>query len=254
MLIPSDEHGQFVTLLAHDLCPALQIQHVRSLCGSTLVMTKTQNETSAAIASKLFNLMIVDLNLNGLELVACAKQSNCINRNTPIIALTDKTDTSQRRNLIAAGFDDCLLKPLTADNLGELINFWRENDVLTSSLNSIQTLLAKCNNNRGLVLTLCKKLFEELPLQISCIEDALKNRRYQLAFEVTHKLNGSAKICCLQDIEESATALENSLIQKKYEYADGYFLMLQQRISVFISQRQPILDHLDRRKKLTDKQ
>jgi DNA-binding NarL/FixJ family response regulator len=242
MLIPSDERGKFVTLLAHDLYSALQIQELRDIYGSTLILTNTQDETSIAIAGKLFNLIIVDTDLNGFGLVTLAKSIGCINYNTPIIALTDKADSSQRRHLIAAGFDDCLLKPLTADNLDEIVKFWRENDVLSSSLNSIQTLLAKCKNNRSLALALFNKLFEELPLQISCIEEALKNGQHQLAFDITHKLNGSAKICCLQDIEKTANALEECLIQKRYEYADGYFLMLQQRISVLINQRHPILD------------
>jgi CheY-like chemotaxis protein len=245
MLIPSDEQGQFVTLIAHNSYTAFHVQHTRHIYGSNFVLTNTQNETSIAIAGKLFNLIIVDTDLNGFGIVSLAKNTNCINCNTPIIALTDIADSSQRSNLIAAGFDDCLLKPLTADNLDEIINLWRKNDALTSSLNSIQDLLDKCNNNCSLVLTLCTKLFEELPLQISCIAEALKNGQHQLAFDVTHKLNGSAKICCLQDIEKTANALEECLIQNSYEYADGYFLRLQQGISAFISQRQFILDYLD---------
>jgi HPt (histidine-containing phosphotransfer) domain-containing protein len=116
--------------------------------------------------------------------------------------------------------------------------------MITASFNSVQALLDKSRNNSGLVLTLYKKLFEELPLQISCIEEALKTGQYELAFDVTHKLNGSAKICCLQDIEESAMALEKCLIQKRHGQTTAYFLILQQRISIFINHRQLILDYL----------
>jgi CheY-like chemotaxis protein len=245
MLNSVDEQRQFVTLLAHDICPVLQIQYAQGIFGNTL-LTNTQDEASTAIAGRLFDLIIIDTDLNGFGLVSIAKSVGCINNNTPIIALTDKADSNQRSHLIAAGFDDCLLKPLTTDNLDEMISLWRKNDDLSSYLNSIQTLLAKCKNNRKLVLTLFNKLFEELPLQISCIEEALKNGQHQLAFDVTHKLNGSAKICCLQDLEESATALEACLIQKSHEYAEGYFLMLQQRISAVINQRHSILDHLNK--------
>lgn len=244
MFNPSDEHEQFVTLLAYDICSGLQIQELQDIDGCALVLTNTQNETSAAITGKLFNLIIVDLDLGGIGLVSSAKNTSCINYNTPIIALADEADPRQRRNLIASGFDDCLLKPLTADHLGEVIKLWYGNDALTSSFNAIQTLLAKCKNNYGLTLILYKKFFEELPSQISYIEEALKTGQYNLAFDITHKLNGAAKICCLQHIEETATALEKCLLQKRHGQTDGCFLMLQQCISVFISHRQLILDHL----------
>ena len=217
MFNPSDEHGQFVTLLAHDSCPALQVLQLPDINGNRFVKTSTQHETSTAIASKLFNLIIIDLNLNGFGLVSVAKSTGCINYDTPIIALLDKVDASQRRYLVAAGFDDCLLKPLTADNLDEVIKLWRGNDVLASSFNATQILLAKCKNNHDLVLALYKRFFEELPLQISCIEEALKAGQYNLAFDATHKLNGAAIICCLRHIEEPATALEKCLIQKKHD-------------------------------------
>ena len=112
--------------------------------------------------------------------------------------LVDNADALQNKKLIAAGFDDCLTKPMTADTLDEVIKLWRGDDVLTTALDSIEALLEKCHNNNGLVLILCQKLFEELPLQTSQIEEALEKRQYKTAFELTHKLNGSAKICCLQ--------------------------------------------------------
>jgi CheY-like chemotaxis protein len=244
MFNPSDEHGQFITLLAHVSCPALQISQLPEVNGNSFVKIHTPHETAAAVASKLFNLIIIDLDLNGVELVSVAKSTRCINYHTPIIALFDEADSYQRRNLIAAGFDDCLLKPLTADKLNDVITLWRGNDVLTSLYSAIKILLGKTRNNNNLALTLYNKLFEELPLQINCIEKALTNGQYKLAFDVTHKLNGAALICCLQHIEEPATALEKCLIQKNHEHAEMVFLILQQRISVFISHRQLILDYL----------
>ena len=245
MSIQSDEREQFVTLIiTHDNCPASQIQQLRGIYRYGLVFANTQDKASTAITGELFNLIIVDLNLGNLGLVSLVKNTGCINCNTPIIALVDKVDSIQRRNLIAVGFDDCLSKPLTADNLGEIMKLWRSNDVLTTFLMSIQTLLANCRNNRVLVMSLYKRLFEELPQQIDQIEAALKTGQYQLAFDVTHNLNGCVRTCYLQDIEELANALEKCLIQKKYEFADGYFLMLQQGVSTFIDHRHPILAHL----------
>jgi CheY-like chemotaxis protein len=251
MFIPSDEQQLFVTLIAYEPS-ALQILQLQDISGSTFVLATTPDETTAAIANKLFNLIIIDLDFNGFEIVSLAKNPSCINCNTPIIALTDNVDSGLRKSLIAAGFDDCLLKPLTVGSLNGVIRLWLRNDITTSSLQAIQALLTKCNNNRSLVLTLYKKLFEELPLQIIEVEHALSNDdQYQMALDITHKLNGSAKICCLQDIGEWADALEKCLIQKQYPEVNGNFMMLQQRISTFVTQRTLILGYLG---SLIDKQ
>jgi CheY-like chemotaxis protein len=238
-----EEQEQFVTLIAHDNWQASQMHHLQNICRNGLVFTNTQEKASIAIAGKRFDLIIVDLDLGGLGLVSLVKNTGCINCDTPIIALVEKVDSIQRRNLIAAGFDDCLPKPLTAINLGETIKLWC-NDALTPFLYSIQTLSANCRNNHALVMTLYKKLFEELPRQIDQIEEALNTGRYQIAFDATHNLNGCARTCYLQGIEGLANALEKCLIQKKYDFADGYFLMLQQGVSTFIKHRHLILAHL----------
>ncbi|MEQ1484653.1 Hpt domain-containing protein [Methyloglobulus sp.] len=246
MVIPSEEYGKFVTLLAYEDSAALQIQQLRNTDSNTLVLTSTPDDTSTAITSKQFNLIIVDMELNGFVLVSLAKTERCINRCTPIIALLDNADAMQNKKLIAAGFDDCLTKPLTADTLDEVIKLWRGEDVLTTPLDFIQALLAKCHNNNSLVLTLYQKLFEELPLQTSQIGEAIQKKQYKTAFELTHKLNGSAKICCLRHIEDSANSLETCLMLNNYVQADGYFLILKQRVADFFKHRQLILDHLEK--------
>lgn len=245
MLIQSDEDGPFVTLLAHAPYPELQIHNLQKLFGNSLVLCCTHQESKAEITSKLFNLIIIDLSVNGFDLIYYVKTLSCINRQTPIIALVDNLDSCLRKSVIEAGFDDCLLKPLTTDNLVKTMKFWGCSDVLTSFFLSIQTLLVKCRGNRELVLKLYMKLFEELPLQLNQIEDALKTGQYTLAFEVTHKLNGSAKICCLHDIEPMIITLEECLINGEYTVSQKHFWILHQRISTLLNHRQSIKNHLN---------
>ena len=244
MVIPSEKYGKFVALLAHDGSATLQMQQLQDTCRNALVLTSTQDNTVTAITNELFNLIIVDRGINNFNLISIIKTAGGINCRTPAIALVDNDNLEQRKNLVADGFDDCLTKPLTADVLDAVIQFWRGNDVLSTVLNSIQVLLAKCNNN-SLVLRLYKKLYEELSLQAVQIGEALENRQYEMAFELAHKLNGSAKVCCLKEIGDSANSLETCLILKEYAQASGYFLILRQCIADFYSHRQPVLDYLE---------
>ena len=246
-----DEKKQFITLLVADTS-ALPILHKLDTCDSNWVLTSTPQEAVSTLASKLFNLIIVDMALDGLKLIAQAQSTTSINCHTPTIALVDRLDLALRKQLISAGFDDCLLKPLSAGDLGELVKFWCKNNALDSFLESTETLLSIFKKNKGVILTLYNKLFEELPEQVDAISVALNTGQYQLAFDTNHKIIGSAKICYLKDIETSANALEQCLSQKSYDLVEGYFSMLRHSITTFINHRQNILEYLDGQ--LSDKQ
>jgi CheY-like chemotaxis protein len=238
-----EEKEQFITLLAHANCSALSITLMQDLSG-TLVLTDTQQEASTAITNKLFNLLIVDMDLNGLSLVSSAKTIGSINCQTPIIALIDQNDSEHRKSLITAGFDDYLLKPLSNDNVNELIRFWRENNEIAVYLESINTLLTIFRDNKSVVSTLYKKLLEELPKQVELIKVGLKTGQYQLALDAAHSVNGFAKVCHLKGFEDLTIALNECMDQKRYNLAEGYFSMLQNACNTMIHHRQMILNYL----------
>jgi HPt (histidine-containing phosphotransfer) domain-containing protein len=104
---------------------------------------------------------------------------------------------------------------------------------MTSALTYIQIILHKTKNNQRLALTIFEKLFEELPMQIIGINDALNNNQYDLAQEITHKLNGSASFCGLIDIQQSANAMERDLLNNNYLATNSQFLILQRHTSMF---------------------
>jgi HPt (histidine-containing phosphotransfer) domain-containing protein len=112
------------------------------------------------------------------------------------------------------------------------------------SADYIKILLDKTYGNRSLTLTIFRKLFEELPEQISAIKNALDDRQYVLARLITHKLHGSVGFCGLIDLQKPACALESSLLNHDYEAANHHFLILQQGILNFIRHQTAILADL----------
>ncbi|TAN70728.1 MAG: Hpt domain-containing protein [Methylobacter sp.] len=143
-------------------------------------------------------------------------------------------------------FDDSLIKPITEERLNEILDRWQTK---TSALGYIQILLSKTKNNQGLTLTIFEKLFEELPSQIIDIKNALDNKQYDLAKEITHKLNGSVSFCGLLDIQQPASALESCLISNNYINTNQHFLTLQQCILNFMRHQKFILTSLGKDKR-----
>ncbi|WP_235202231.1 Hpt domain-containing protein [Methylobacter tundripaludum] len=174
------------------------------------------------------------------ELITRIKDPLGMNSKTPIIAIVNPTKAPQSEQQCPAEFDDILTGPITEQRLNELIGLWKTKAL---ALDYIQILLSKTKNNRRLTLTLFEKLFEELPLQVIDIKDALKNKQYDLAREITHKLNGSVSFCGLMDIQQPANALESCLLNNNYASTHRHFLMLQQRTLNFTCHQTFILEN-----------
>ncbi|TAK61612.1 MAG: Hpt domain-containing protein [Methylobacter sp.] len=105
-------------------------------------------------------------------------------------------------------------------------------------------MLNKTKNNQQLTLTIFEKLFEELPQQIIHIKDALENKQYDRAKEITHQLNGSASFCGLTNIQQPANTLESCLLKNNYAAIDQHFQVLQQCTLDFIRYQESIIKNL----------
>ena len=209
-------------------------------CQET-VLAKEKSEIITHIKTTQFDLILLDSPVNGSELLTLIKSFDCINKKTPVIALIDPTEDIQKKTIFAMGFNDYVINPITEKQLNSVIDLWL---IPASALDYIQIILGKTINNRSLALTIFNKLFEEIPLQISGIKDALKNKRYALAREITHKLNGSVSFCGLTDIQKPANALENCLLNENYGAINRHFLMLQHRILNLTNHQKAILENL----------
>lgn len=202
----------------------------------SVVLSREANDTSMLLNTRLFDLILLDSGLINL-----VKAADCVNSQTPLIALIDTADNIEKLKIIAAGFDDYLIRPVTINKLKEVIDFWNIRDKSMSVFDYILAILNATQNNHPLALTIFKKLFEELPLQIDAIKDALEHQEFQLAEEITHKLHGSASFCGLTDIQKSANLLENSLINKNFSGINAYFQLLQRGILNLTHQQESIM-------------
>jgi len=175
------------------------------------------------------------------ELLTRIKDPLGLNSKTPVIAIINPIEDTQSNLQCPNLFDDYLTGPITEQQLNEVIDLWQTKAL---AQDYVQIILSKTKNNQRLTLTLFEKLFEELPLQIIGIKNALENRQYDVAQEITHKLNGSVSFCGLIDIQQPANALEACLLTNNYASTDRHFLMLQQSTLNFTRHQKFILANL----------
>lgn len=242
---------QFSVLIADDNnINRLLLSHQMEGRCQKITLAREGVEALQHLISERFDLVLLDLQMpghSGLELIKIIRKNHCINRNTPVIAITAHAQLSQRQKIIAEGFDECLIKPILTDQLDEIIDLWRppsNHPNPTADSGYSQQILDKTCQNHELALTIAKKLFEELPQQLAHIETALKNKHLELALQITHKLHGSVSFCGLSDLQKPASELEQSLINNDYAEAKLIFHRLRDATQAFIESKTAILTEL----------
>lgn len=207
-----------------------------------LVYAVSKHEVDSLLTQSKFDLILLNPDLVNKTVIISVNTPNTTNFNVPVIALAESLTIAEKQMLIATGYDDCILKPLTTENFTDAATLWLSNSDFETIEDAINKLLAKVNNDRALVLTLWEHLLAELPTQKTELEHALNAMDYKIAYDIVHKINGSAKICCLIKIESLAEQIEKSLLTNKYKHLYEDSLNLSTQITALTNQNQRIFD------------
>jgi HPt (histidine-containing phosphotransfer) domain-containing protein len=186
-----------------------------------------------------FALILVDFTLECFHLIAKVKAQT--NFHAPVIALIEPALIEYKSQLIAAGFDDYLIKPIKSEHLAELFDLWQLHPQNAEATAYTACVLKKAFGDQDLALTIFKKLFAELPGQLTAIQTALATEQYSVAEDITHDINGSFGVCGLLDLQQFAQQLEKSLQANDLSNCQSYFLLMDEQIRRFCNLQTAIL-------------
>jgi two-component system sensor histidine kinase BarA len=224
--------------------------------GASVQSAKDGTEALNASRDTVFDLIILDLQMPGMDGLTVIRELRKLpgaNHDTPVIAITAHAQPAQRREVMEAGFIDCLIKPVTEEQLRQLIQGHLGPPRCDSSQPALpavraphaEALLEKTSGNRELALTICRKLFTELPRQLTELNDAVSREKLEDARDITHKIHGSSAFCGLHAIREAAGKLERALDQtdERTEF-ETHMQHLSQAIQDFMAEEPLILETL----------
>jgi len=231
-----------------------------SQLGAQVIEARSGVEAIESIRTHHFDLIFLDLRMPGITgydvLRVMHRDALVANRDTPVIAVTAHALSQQRREILDAGFSDCLIKPILQNQLAGVIETWLGAKVesprrpalpvIDSADFYLKAIIEKTGGNRGLARMLMVKLTQELPEQLTDVEKALDNDDYYQAREITHKINGSAGFCGLLGIRNAASELETALIESSSnDILYHYFQAMGREIRAFLSKKTDFLVALD---------
>jgi two-component system sensor histidine kinase BarA len=223
--------------LASELLRGLNTQVVQASNGKQAIDACTDNE---------FDVIFMDIQMPGMDGMETTRHIRALEqgkRRTPIIALTAHTITEQKAELLIAGMDDCISKPVNEAQLAHIINRWAslsgKKEVViqieekTHNLNvreplptqdltgsvDIQLCLKLANNKPALARDMLSMLLSGLENEKQQINTALANGAYEELGELIHRLYGSSCYCGVPRLKHISGLLDKLFQSQQYEQA-----------------------------------
>lgn len=227
--------------LASELLRGLNIQVVQASSGQqALSICETQK----------FDIIFMDIQMpgmDGIETTRRLRSKETEAARTPIIALTAHSMTEQKAELLIAGMDDCVSKPVSETQLAHIINRWaslngkKEVSLSTdSSLRATQSALPfmrdnqyditsidislslkLANNKPALARDMLVMLLQSLPEEQIQINRSFAEQNFEQLEESVHRLYGSCCYCGVPRLKRISGLLDKLLQAKQFDQAAG---------------------------------
>lgn len=249
---PDDGQRPSASVLIVDDNPAnlqLASELLRGL--NTQVMQASSGQQALNIcATEKFDIIFMDIQMpgmDGIETTRRLRQSENASQRTPIIALTAHSLSEQKAELLLAGMDDCVSKPVSEAQLAHIINRWatlggkkevspnneagqrldqasmaalRENNQHITSVD-IALCMKLANNKPALARDMLVMLLESLPTEKAQINHAFAEKDFPQLEEIVHRLYGSCCYCGVPRLKRVSGLLDKLLRAQQFEQAEG---------------------------------
>lgn len=205
--------------------------------GVDVKTTSSGTDALAICEKEVFSLILMDVQMPGMDGYATTKllRSKETLVRTPIVALTAHAVNEQKTQLLLAGMDDFLSKPVSEDDLKHIIGRWVESDSFSHenseppapppTAQSNEEPLAKfdwkeslrlAKNKPELATDLLKILITSLDETAAGIRTALHEQNMRNLLEITHKFHGGCCYCGVPAVRQASKQLEEALHKQDY--------------------------------------
>jgi two-component system sensor histidine kinase BarA len=209
---------------------AINLKLAETILNNWQVNVKTATngvEAYEYAQAEYFDLIFMDLHMpemDGIEAAGHIRKTSKINNKTPIIALTANAMPEERQHILATGMNDILIKPITEQQLNDIIaEYYCSEKVIREAASTEMRKIsgASCydqvdavklaGGNQELANELFKMLITELPLYEERLKNALRSNDIKELKHCIHKINGATSYCGVPKLRQSAVLLESDI-------------------------------------------
>jgi len=223
--------------LASELLRGLNTQVVQASNGLQAIDACKQQQ---------FDVIFMDIQMPGMDGFQTTKHIRELQKDgvrTPIIALTAHSLTEQKAELLIAGMDDCISKPVSEMQLAHIINRWaslsgkkevvivqdhsaeqeklplKEKNADANSSVDVTLCLKLANNKPLLARDMLRMMLDGLPGEKEQINQAITDDDYTTFTELVHRLYGSSCYCGVPRLKSISGFLDKLLQAREIDNA-----------------------------------
>ncbi|MBV8520026.1 MAG: response regulator [Acidobacteria bacterium] len=167
--------------------------------GHTVSVAVDGEEALALLAAQSFDVVLMDVQLPGIDGLEATRRARGRGDRTPIIALTAHSSREDRDRCLVSGMNGVLVKPVDAPQLAEAI----------AAATAREALLDVVGGNPALLEKVRDAFARQTPELLAAIHDAIARNDATEAAKLAHKLKGSVS----HFPREQAVALSRELEQ-----------------------------------------
>ena len=208
-----------------------------NLTGATVSTANDGAEAVAAVAAGQYDLVLMDLQMPVMDGYTAATQIRQRWPDLPVLALTAHALVEERQNVLAAGMNDILTKPILPDVLFSMLQRWlpkppteraaevptvpEEQPLQEAAVPPAPTVeldgfdmdsaLSRVSGNRQMLEYFLRLFRDRNAGALDEIKAALAREDWPTARRLAHTLNGGAGTVGLVDLQAAAAHLENSM-------------------------------------------
>jgi signal transduction histidine kinase/DNA-binding NarL/FixJ family response regulator len=176
--------------------------------GYAAEAVESGEEALALLAEQSFDAVLLDSEMPGLdgcETCRHLRRSEAGGRRVPVIAVTAHARPEEREACLAAGMDDCLVKPFQAADLAAMLDRWIEieaADGLEERLEALKALTA--GPGPDMAVQVIEAFLQQGENDLATMRRALLQGDAAALAEAAHGLAGSAAMLGVRDLAETA--------------------------------------------------
>ncbi len=185
--------------------------------GISVVTAENGAQALEYIAREHFDLVLMDIQMPGMDGLAAMRQLQHMGCAVPIVALTANTMKNDQEIYRVAGFNDFLAKPIEPEQLHRVLNKFLTHAPPATHENHIP-VFSMLEDDDPVILRVTRNFVAKLPVYYADLTQAVERRDWNATGKIVHDLQGLGGSMGYPLITEIATTM--SFASKSESLAD----------------------------------
>lgn len=258
-----ESNTQKRVLLVDDYEPNLKLLTIMlQQYGHEVLPVKSGVEAINCCNHEQFSVIFMDIQMpeiSGIEATQLIRTESRMNKATPVIAVTAHADSEERREMLSAGFNDHLGKPIMDDALIATLRKWnqypeqraiettasqiggdteRASRSVSESPVDLKSCLELSGNRTDVAQELLSQLLEQLQTNREAINSSLAADDIKTYRERVHRLHGHACYTGVPNLRRLCNDIESLVTANKTAQAKQANLLLNEEIDRLLDWRE----------------